>query len=221
MEGMIASVERQISSPMLIAGRIMTTADDEPSTSYATPRKTNRPAILQTPKLDRKYFDEERCYAPSKRDSRIRNRHPIELCSTLQPIADSPLSPPPHERGPYHHTPEVQAVPNVMQTVGSHIQNSKQFDKIDTTQFTGCLICGKSIQAIKEQSLQDFLKVTTVPGEPEETTKIRAQSFIAGMGAGTFLFVPPAVSQAAACDGVQYSLGTQGGRAAPGTLPIN
>ena len=148
MESMIASVERQISSPMLIAGRIMTTADDEPSTSYTTPRRANKPAILQTPKLDKIYFDEERCYAPSKRDSRIRNRHPIELCSTHQPVAYSHLSPPPHERGPYHHTPKVQAVPNVMQTVGSHIQNSKQFDKIDTTQFTGLFICGKSIQAI-------------------------------------------------------------------------
>ena len=29
------------------------------------------------------------------------------------------------------------------------------------------------------------------------------------------------LSQAAACDGVQYSIGTQGGGAVPGTLPIN
>ena len=38
-ESMIASVERQVSSPMLIAGTIMTTADDKPSTSYSTPKR--------------------------------------------------------------------------------------------------------------------------------------------------------------------------------------
>ena len=59
-----------------------------------------------TPKLDHKYFDKEMCYAPPKKTGKSR----IELCKTLLPVPESPMSPPDHERGPSLDTPLMQPV---------------------------------------------------------------------------------------------------------------
>ena len=45
-----------------------------------------------TPKLGFKYFDKEKCLAPSKK-----RKSRIELYSTILPVLESPMSPPEHE----------------------------------------------------------------------------------------------------------------------------
>ena len=86
-EELVRRVETQVQAkPILIAGRRMTTASDElgPS-SVPTDAQT-------TPKLDKTYFDEKLCYAPSRGNAKRR----IELCKTILPVLESPLSPPAH-----------------------------------------------------------------------------------------------------------------------------
>ena len=98
-EEMITRVETQVKArPMPKTGRRMTTASDEPGTSAM-------PSELQiTPKLDKAYFDENLCYAPPKGNAKRR----IELCKTILPVRESPVSLPPHERGLSQDTPLLQ-----------------------------------------------------------------------------------------------------------------
>ena len=90
-----------MSSPILIAGRIITTGSVEDE-MVAGPSSC-QPQQDKTPKLDERYFDEKRCNARQKGPS----KNTIELCRTLIPVEDSPMSPPPHERGPTTETPLI------------------------------------------------------------------------------------------------------------------
>ena len=56
--------------------------------------------------MDHKNFDLERCYAPSKRTEKSR----IEICNTILPVLESPMSPPDHEKGPGQDTLLVQPI---------------------------------------------------------------------------------------------------------------
>ena len=110
MDAVVASMEGQVSSPILILGRIVTMM----SLQLATRLKVREKAgLLQTPKFSKKYFDEERCYASSKRDSKIKNKHPRDLCRTVRLIRTTPLSSQSHEREPTVEIPNVQPAPNV------------------------------------------------------------------------------------------------------------
>ena len=77
----------------------MTTATDEPGTS------TSSSEMQITTKLDKAYSDENLCYAPPRGSVKRR----IELCKTILPVAESPMSPPAHERAPSQDTPLLQA----------------------------------------------------------------------------------------------------------------
>ena len=61
---------------------------------------------------------------------------------------------------------------------------------------------------------------STPRGEPEYLTKLRREAYVNGLNAGSLLFIAPAVSQAAACDGNSYTTSAYGQEITPGTLPI-
>ena len=113
-----------MSSPILIAGRIKTTGsvEDEmvagPSSCQPQQDKTHK-----LDELDERYFDEKMCYAPQKGSS----KNTIELCRTLIPVEDSPMSPPPHERGPTAETPLMQPVSETFRA-SFHVQDSLPYD---------------------------------------------------------------------------------------------
>ena len=113
-EEMVRRIETQVQAePIPIAGRRMTTASDEPGPSSV-------PSDAQTtPKLDKTYFDEKLCYAPSRGNTKRR----IELCKTILPVLESPLSPPAHERGPSMDTPVIQPESSGFHA-SFHIQNA-------------------------------------------------------------------------------------------------
>ena len=50
-------------------------------------------------------------------------------------------------------------------------------------------------------------------------TKIRREAYENGLNAGAFLFITPAVSQAAACDGTLITTSAENQEMVPGTLP--
>ena len=87
-EQLIARIEREVtSSPMLIGGRIMTM--DEPEDEARAGPSTSQVKEGVTPKLGLKYFDREMCYAPPRKFEKKR----IELCNTIMPVLESPMSP--------------------------------------------------------------------------------------------------------------------------------
>ena len=213
-EQLVARIEREVtSSPMLIAGRIMT-VDATENDMVAGP-STSRANAETTPKLNHKYFDLERCYALSKRAGKSR----IEVCSTILPVLESPLSPPDHERGPSQDTPLVQPVTGGFHA-SYHIQNSRPYDDLSRQRCTSCMVCGRAVDEIKEEKIRWYMERSTPRGEPEYIPKLRREAYVNGLNAGSLLFIAPAVSQAAACDGNSYTTSAYGQENTPGTLPI-
>ena len=82
---------------------------------------------------------------------------------------------------------------------------------------TECLLCGKSYDQVIEETTADYLNQTAQSGETVRERQIKRNAFIDGIQSGVFTFLPPGVSQAAARDGLVYTvnlngqiLGTQG-----------
>ena len=126
-EQLVARIEREVtSSPLLIGGRILTVdkpTEDEPE---AGPSSSQTQTDVTT-KLDHKYFDKEMCYAPPKKTGKSR----IELCKTLLPVPESPMSPPDHEKGPRMDTPLMQPVMGGFHA-SYHVQNTRPYENVST-----------------------------------------------------------------------------------------
>ena len=89
-EKMIKRIDTDVvSSPKLIAGRIMTSNSHE-DLALAPGPSSSRTNLDSTPKLDEQYFDSKLCLASTKEGTKRR----IELCKTRIPVADTPISPP-------------------------------------------------------------------------------------------------------------------------------
>ena len=206
-EEMIRRVETQVKArPIPINGRRMTTASDEPGTSAM-------PSELQiTPKLDRAYFDENLCYAPPKGNTKRR----IELTKTILPVRESPVSPPPHERGPSHYqdTPLLQTGTSGFHA-SYHIQNALPNTDISTKRWASCMVCGRSVDEIKAAKVMKYMEASTPKSEPAFITTLRKEAYTDGLNAGSLLFIALAVSQAAACDGTRITTTTIGQEVAP------
>ena len=70
----------------------------------------------------------------------------------------------------------------------------------------GCLVCGKSYDQVIGETVADYLNQTAQPGETVRERQIKRNAFIDGIQSGIFTFLPPGVSQAAACDSLVYSV---------------
>ena len=75
---------------------IPSTANKQEVTRAATPRL----AYIPGPMFDAGYFDLGMGRGPIARDPRLRNDHPINLCSQLIPMVDTPMLPPAREKYP-------------------------------------------------------------------------------------------------------------------------
>ena len=187
-EEIIRRVETEVmSSPILIAGRIRTT-DSMKDKMVAGP-SSSQPQQDKTPKLDERYSDEKMCYAPQKGPS----KNMIELCRTLIPVKDSPKSPSPHLRGPTTETPLMQPVRETFRA-SFHIQDSLSCDNVNEQQCRGCLVCGRSVDLIKMEKVNEYMRRSTPSGEPKQVTDLRREAYLNGLKAGTLLFLIPAVS---------------------------
>ena len=213
-EAIIERIEREVkAAPIPIAGRGMTTEglDDEMT---AGPSNV-QPAPPSTPKLGFEYFNKEMCMAPSKRQRKSR----VELCTTVLPVLESPLSPPDHESGPSIDTPLVQSTSGTFYA-SYHVQNIKPYQDVSQNLHTGCMVCGKSRDQIKEEKVNWYMQRSTPSSEPAYITALRREAYVNGLNAGSLLFLTPAVSQAAACDGTRITTTAEGQKIATGTLPI-
>ena len=141
-----------------------------------------------------------------------RRHHPIQLCQHVQPIPDTPQYLQPRKivgsqttSIPLisHYTtppPNFEAVPDELRNLTLH-PNPHRNETV-----TSCLVCGKSYDQVIEETVADYLDQTSQPGETVRERQIKRNAFIDGVQSGVFTFIPPGVSQAAACDGMIYSV---------------
>ena len=106
------------------------------------------------------------------------------------------MSPPPNERGPTTETPLMQPVSETFR-VSFHFQDSLPYDNVSEQQCRVCLVCGRSVDLIKMQKDNEYMRRSTPSCEPKEDTNLRREAYLKGLKAGTLLFRIPAVSQAA------------------------
>ena len=142
---------------------------------------------------------------------RLRNRRNREYL-------ESPLCPPDHERGPSIDTPLVQPASGTFYA-SYHVQNIKPYQNINESLHTGCMVCGKSRDQIKEETINWYMERSTPRSEPAYITALRREAYSNGLNAGSFLFLTPAVSQAASCDSTKITTTAEGQEIATGTVP--
>ena len=131
-----------------------------------------------------------------------------------RPIPDTPQSPNAENCGqsvnfhptniPLHNPPNIVAVSDELRNLTLHPHPHRN------ETITSCLICGKSYDQVIEETAADYLNHTAQPGETVRERQIKRNAFIDGVQSGVFTFIPPGVSQAAACDGMIYSVNYNG-----------
>ena len=217
VEIMARCIERQLTEPITIPNS---------GTSSAQVRcGTPKPNFPPFPTFSQQFFELGSGNGPVGRDARIRTNHPINVCRDLRPMVDTPMSPPPEDRGPS----SVQETPacsystdtTTIETVASHFDSMAVSEGVGLVGCSDCVVCGKSVLQIQTESVNDYIDKTVVPGETLAETERRKRAFLDGMAAGTFLLMPGGVSQAAACDGNWYSIAYGCNRVLPGTIPLN
>ena len=151
------------------------------------------------------------------------NRNPIhlQLCRQVQSIPDTPESPTTDNRGQTdifrpHDIPQqppsipLNNLPNIT-SVSDELRNMTLHPHSQRNEWvTGCLVCGRSYDQVIEETTADYLNQTAQSGETVRERQIKRNAFIDGIQSGVFTFIAPGVSQAAACDGLVYSINYNG-----------
>ena len=81
------------------------------------------------------------------------------------------------------------------------------------------MVCGRSVEAIKRERAAWYMERSIPRNEPENITQLRREAYENGLNAGSFLFLAPAVLQAAAGDGSMITTTASGQDIIPGSLP--
>ena len=217
IEIMARCVERQMTEPIAIP-------DSEKSEAQVR-CGTPRPDLPPFPVFTQQFFNLGMGNGPIGRDDRVRPNHPINICRDLRPNVDSPMSPPPEDRGPNcgQETPgcSYSTDPTPVESVANHFNDMTVSGNAGLLGCSDCVVCGKPVQQIQDETVNDYLSKTVVPGETLAETEKRKRAFLDGMAAGTFLLMPGGVSQTAACDGNWYTIAYGYCRALPGTIPLD
>ena len=150
-----------------------------------------------------------------------RRHHPIQLCQHVHPIPDTPESPPLKDQSPgdisrpcnlpYASSSTSLNNPINISTVDDRLRNFTLHPNPQRNEWvTGCLVCGKPYDQVIEETVADYLDQTAQPGETVRERQNKRNAFIDGFQSGVFFFIPPGVSQAAACDGIFHSINLNG-----------
>ena len=107
-----------------------------------------------------------------------------------------------------------------MEAVASRFDGMAMVESPPLLGCSDCIICGKPVRQIQEETVNDYLDKTVMLGDTLAETQARRRVFLDGMNAGTFLLMSGGVSRAAACDGNWYSIGYTYDLLS-GTLPMN
>ena len=155
---------------------------------------------------------------------------PIARSAQVQPMPDTPQSPPEYEWGPNtvfaedrwssyqaDHQPEQAHITGVAVSTSGVCGNPNYVARSD------CYVCRKSFGSIKEEITFYYLERTHMHGETYLARMRRRDAFEAGVSAGSFILIPGGVSQAPACDGNWYQVASNTCddlSVPPGVLPL-
>ena len=222
---MAQCVEMELSSPIPVPGPPTALKIRNEAPRYNPPRYGTSGASFATrPSLDQSFFSLGKGNGPIRRDDRVRNNHPIKLCREIIPMVDTPMSPPPEEKGPTYDTYSADGQGEITQQSLDAVANHFQGMEIETNNpmanYSDCVICGKSTLQIQSEAVTDYLRKTAILGESADQLEARKRAFLEGMQVGTFLLLPGGVSQAAACDGNIYTIDHTRPIALSRTLPL-
>ena len=222
---MAQCVEAQLSSPIPIPGSSTALRIRDEAPQYNLPRYgTSGTSFAVRPTLEQSFFSLGKGIGPIRRDDRVRNNRPIKLCREIIPMVDTPMSPPPIERGLIYDSYSVDGQSKISQQSLDTVANNFQGMEIETNSpmgnYSDCRICGKSTLQIQSEAVTDYLCKTAILGESADQLEARKRAFMEGSQVGTFLLLPGGVSQAAACDGNIYTIDHTRPIALPGTLPL-
>ena len=222
---MAQCVEMELSSPIPVPGPPTALKIRNEAPRYNPPRYGTSGASFATrPSLDQSFFSLGKGNGPIRRDDRVRNNHPIKRCREIIPMVDTPMSPPPEEKGPTYDTYSADGQGEITQQSLDAVANHFQGMEIETNNpmanYSDCVICGKSTLQIQSEAVTDYLRKTAILGESADQLEARKRAFLEGMQVGTFLLLPGGVSQAAACDGNIYTIDHTRPIALSRTLPL-
>ena len=153
------------------------------------------------------------------------NRHPIsiQLCQQITPIPDTPESPTPENRGqpdifrPYDipNEPSSTILNNppipIIKTVTDGLQNLTLHPHPQRNEWaTGCLVTENPMTNSSKKRSPIISINQHSQGRQYENAKSKQTLSLTVFRAESSLFSPPGVSQAAACDGLLYSVNFNG-----------
>ena len=141
--------------------------------------------------------------------------HPIELKQL--PTKDNPESPTPSNKEltqlfkaydlpnapPLYNDPQQRQNNAFAQELKQWALHAHSEAQKQTTAF---LVCGKPYEQVLEEATAEYLQRTAKTGEIVRERHLKWQAFIAGLQSGVKAFIPPGRSQAAAVDGLIFSL---------------
>ena len=158
-------LERQMEHPAVSKSiPVPSSSNKQEVTRAATPRLTYIPG----PTFDAGYFDLGMGRRPVARDSRLRNNHPINICSQLIPMVDTPMSPPSVDKyptGDWRVAAEASTSSNQHHASGINFRGTSGNDNPYITGCIDCPICGKSVEQIQDEAVIDYLHKTAIRGE--------------------------------------------------------
>ena len=122
----------------------------------------------------------------------------MQLCQHLQPVSDTPESPPSEDQGQrdifrpydlpnsstaasYNNLPNASAVADGLRSLTLH-PHREQNEWV-----TGCSVCGKSFEQVIKETVADYLNQAAQPGETVRDHQIK-NAFTEGIQSGVFNF---------------------------------
>ena len=165
IEFMARCIERQMVEPIAIPKAETSGVQAR----CGTPRP-NRPPF---PAFTKQFFNLGVGNGPIKRDDRIKSNHPISVCKDLRPHIDTPMSPPPEDMGPTCAQETSSCSYSIdtvsVESIASHVDDLALSGDSGRAGCSDCEICGKSVQQIQSEAVNDYLDKTVVPGEKKES----------------------------------------------------
>ena len=95
------------------------------------------------------------------------------------------MSLPPHKKGPSEETPLPPKVSAEFRA-SFHIQSAAPYDYLRTERYSSCMVCGRSVDAIKRERVDWYMERSTPRDKPESIIKLRREAYLNGLNAGSF-----------------------------------
>ena len=171
-------VERQMELPTVSESIPVPTSSSEQEENRAgTPRLSYIPG----PMFNAGYFDLGMGRGPVARDPRLRNDHPINICSQLIPMVDTPMSPPAVDKyptGDWRAVTETTTNNNQQCPSGIHFRGPSGDDNAYITGCADCLICRKICRADPRRGGNRLLAQNSHSGGSSRTIQCQETSVL-------------------------------------------